>query len=66
MGSPCASPAVSVLFTLIPSLGILFNRDLYPESGPNEFARAFVDILENTYKVKFYERKEGEGLGGFR
>ncbi len=43
--------------------GILFNRDTFPDSTPDAFAKAVVEILENQFTVKFerieppYDRK---------
>jgi|GEM_PF-2778204 hypothetical protein len=44
--------------------GILFNREAYPISQPEDFAQAVIDILENVFTVKFerknppYDRKD--------
>jgi hypothetical protein len=38
--------------------GIKFNRQVWPDFGPGEFAQAFVDILETNYEVKFTSRYE--------
>lgn len=43
--------------------GIVFNREKYPNSTPDDFAKAFMDILEKEFTVKFekknppYDRK---------
>lgn len=36
--------------------GIFFNRQQWQNAEPNEFAKAVIHILENSYSVKF-ERK---------
>ncbi len=36
--------------------GILFNREDYPESTPDDFAQAVIEILEQHFSVTF-ERK---------
>ena len=33
--------------------GIKFNREDYPNVAPDEFARAFCEILERCYDVSF-------------
>lgn len=44
--------------------GIFFNRERYPDSSPDDFAQAVINILENSYTVKFtkegppYDKKE--------
>ncbi len=37
--------------------GILFNRELYPDSTPDEFAQAVVEVLEKCYEVKFLKKQ---------
>ncbi len=37
--------------------GIMFNREAYPDSPPDEFALAVIQILENTYDVTFNRRE---------
>lgn len=36
--------------------GIIFNREKYPDSMPDDFAKCFIDILEQNYNVKFEKR----------
>ncbi len=36
--------------------GLIFNRECYPNSTPDDFAKTFMDILENTFTVKFYKK----------
>jgi hypothetical protein len=36
--------------------GILFNREAYPNTEPDEFARAVIDILERCFSVTFEKR----------
>lgn len=36
--------------------GIFFNREIFPNSLPDDFALAFIEILEKQFTVKF-ERK---------
>lgn len=38
--------------------GIIFNRELYPVSMPDDFAKCFIELLERSYKVKFLEKEE--------
>ena len=33
--------------------GIFFNREVYPEATPDDFAWAVISILEKQFKVKF-------------
>lgn len=37
--------------------GIKFNREYYPNAMPDNFAQAFIDILEMNYDVHFTKRK---------
>lgn len=37
--------------------GIFFNRDTYPNSTSDDFAKAVIEILEKQYAVTF-EKKE--------
>jgi hypothetical protein len=37
--------------------GVVFNRELYPNSTPEDFVKSFIDILEGCYDIKFH-RKE--------
>jgi len=36
--------------------GIVFNREIYPDSSPDDFAKVFIDILEKEYIVKFEKK----------
>jgi len=36
--------------------GIFFNRERYPNSSVDDFAKAVIDILENEYTVKFEKK----------
>ena len=36
--------------------GIFFNREIYPNSSPNDFANVFIKILEMNYNVRFLEK----------
>ena len=36
--------------------GIFFNREIYPDCGPDDFAEAFINILEKEFTVKFEKR----------
>jgi len=40
----------------ITATGIKFNHDKYPDIATDGFARAFCDILEKKYIVKFEKR----------
>ncbi len=42
---------------IVKDKGILFNRDQYPNSKPDDFALAVIEILEKHFSVTF-ERKE--------
>jgi putative NADH-flavin reductase len=37
--------------------GIQFNKKYYSDSSPDDFAKAFIEILEKNYTVKFEKRK---------
>jgi len=37
--------------------GVIFNRECYPNSTPEDFVKCFIDILEKCYAIKF-EKKE--------
>ncbi len=38
--------------------GIIFNKEKFPFTTADEFAKAFVDILEMQYEVKFEKRQD--------
>jgi hypothetical protein len=38
--------------------GILFNREVYSDSSPDEFAKAVIKILENEYTVRFEPKSD--------
>lgn len=38
--------------------GIFFNREMYPESGPDDFAICFIELLEKSFTVTFEKRKD--------
>ena len=53
------------LIITIDKCGIKFNRELFPEASPNDFANMFIDILEKNFIVKFIEiTSNGRGLNG--
>lgn len=37
--------------------GVLFNRECYPNSTPDDFAKLFIDLLEKFYTIKFYKKE---------
>ncbi len=37
--------------------GVIFNREGYPNSTPDAFAKCFIDLLEKTYSIKFYKKE---------
>lgn len=45
-------------FIRITENGIKFNRDKFPDSKPDDFAKAFMEILENNFSVKFTKKLE--------
>ena len=45
-------------FIRIEKDGIKFNREKFPNSGPDDFAKAFIEILERNFKVRFTEELE--------
>ena len=38
--------------------GIFFNREAFPECDAEDFARAFVEALEDNYEVIFVRKNE--------
>jgi hypothetical protein len=36
--------------------GIEFNREAFPDHKPEDFAREFMEIIENSYNVKFEKK----------
>jgi hypothetical protein len=36
--------------------GIFFNHEEYPTSQASDFARAFMELMEKNYKIKFIEK----------
>ena len=38
--------------------GIFFNREIFKNKSPEEFAQKFIDILEKCYEVSFQKRNE--------
>ena len=38
--------------------GILFNQEAYPTGDINSFARAFIELMEREYKIKFVKKDE--------
>ncbi len=53
----CFCPNPNKWCMKITSDGIIFNREEYPNSKPDDFAQAVIDILEKAFTVKF-ERKQ--------
>ena len=49
-------------FFRISKEGIFFNKEAYPDFIADDFAKAFVDILEKSYDLKF-EKREVKNLG---
>lgn len=47
----------NVWFLKLTKDGIFFNKELYPNSQPDDFAQAFIDLLEKKFTIKF-ERTE--------
>ncbi len=43
-------------FLRINKNGIFFNKEIYPDSMPDDFARAFIEVLEKNYDVTFTKR----------
>lgn len=37
--------------------GVVFNRECYPNSTPDDFAKCFIELLEKFYTVKFYKNE---------
>ena len=50
----CSSTGIWVM--KLTESGIIFNRERYSDSKPDDFAQAVIDILEKNFSVKF-ERK---------
>lgn len=48
----------SWVFKLTPE-GIKFNREIYPNAHPDEFANEVIRILEKCYKIEFKKRSQG-------
>lgn len=44
--------------------GIFFNHDDYPNALPNDFAKAFIEILEKEYVVTFTKREKNNMVNG--
>lgn len=40
--------------------GIKFNREIYPESTPDDFALCFINILEKNFDVQFIPKKDSQ------
>lgn len=38
--------------------GIKFNHEDFPESKPDDFARAFMELMEKEYAIKFIKKTE--------
>lgn len=36
--------------------GIKFNREFFPDTNPDEFAKAFIEILEKNFEVSFTKK----------
>jgi len=50
------SDANTWVMKIIKDQGVFFNREAFPNTKPDEFAQAVIEILERSYSVKF-ERK---------
>lgn len=37
--------------------GIFFNREVYTDASPDDFAKVVIDILENSYDVTFNKKQ---------
>ncbi len=37
--------------------GIFFNHERFKDAPPSEFAKAFIEIMEKQYKIKFIEKE---------
>ena len=40
--------------------GIFFNKEAFPNAMPDDFVNAFINILENSYKIKFLKEEKNE------
>lgn len=49
-------PSKDVWAIRITNKGIFFNKEIFPESGPDDFANFFIRILEKQYDVKFTKK----------
>jgi len=38
--------------------GVMLNRRKFPHWQPDDFVKAFIDLIETKYKVKFIPREE--------
>lgn len=40
--------------------GMVFNREIFPNHTPDDFAKDFIDILEQHFNIKFYSKNKNE------
>ena len=41
--------------------GIFFNHEVFPELVGDAFVKAFINIMELNYAIKFVRKDEGQG-----
>lgn len=47
------------IITLSPE-GITVHRENFPEWKPDDFVVAIIDKLENSFRIKFYDKRDKE------